>query len=168
MLVPALERAKESVDDQFNTRILTISAAFENLNTPIIKWIGELDKSTGASEAFAKAINEIANHLTVVASLAAGAGVIWVLGKFALLDCSKAFQASCCYKSARRSNKKSHCAQQTLTATGKGLGGALGLVGGPLGLLTRLICWRWCISLIISKNRIRQDKSCYLLPIRLT
>ena len=135
VLVPALERAKESVDDQFNTRILTISAAFENLNTSTIKWIGELDKSTGASEAFAKAINEIANHLTIVASLAAGAGVIWSVGKIRTWIAAS-IQASAAMSAQAAATRNLSAAQQTLTATGKGLGGALGFVGGPLGLLT--------------------------------
>lgn len=135
VLVPALERAKESVDDQFNTRILTISAAFENLNTSTIKWIGELDKSTGASEAFAKAINEIANHLTIVASLAAGAGVIWSVGKIRTWIAAS-IQASAAMSAQAAATRNLSAAQQALTATGKGLGGALGFVGGPLGLLT--------------------------------
>lgn len=135
VLVPALDRAKESVDDQFNTRILTISAAFENLNTSTIKWIGELDKSTGASEAFAKAINEIANHLTIVASLAAGAGVIWSVGKIRTWIAAS-IQASAAMSAQAAATRNLTAAQQALTATGKGLGGALGFVGGPLGLLT--------------------------------
>ena len=135
VLIPALERAKESVDDQFNTRILTISAAFENLNTSAIKWIGELDKSTGASEAFAKAINEIANHLTIVASLAAGAGVIWSVGKIRTWIAAS-IQASAAMSAQAAATRNLTAAQQALTATGKGLGGALGFVGGPLGLLT--------------------------------
>lgn len=135
VLVPALERAKESVDDQFNTRILTISAAFENLNTSTVKWIGELDKSTGASEAFAKAVNEIANHLTIVASLAAGAGVIWSVGKIRSWIAAS-IQASAAMSAQAAATRNLSAAQQALTATGKGLGGALGFVGGPLGLLT--------------------------------
>nr|DAX17442.1 MAG TPA: Tail tape measure [Caudoviricetes sp.] len=135
VLVPALERAKESVDDQFNTRILTISAAFENLNTSTVKWIGELDKSTGASEAFAKAINEIANHLTIVASLAAGAGVVWSVGKIRAWIAAS-IQASAAMSAQAAATRNLTAAQQALTATGKGLGGALGFVGGPLGLLT--------------------------------
>lgn len=135
VLVPALERAKESVDDQFNTRILTISAAFENLNTSAVKWIGELDKSTGASEAFAKAINEIANHLTVVASLAAGAGVIWSVSKIRTWIAASV-QASAAMSAQAAAARNLTAAQQALTTSGKGLGGALGFVGGPLGLLT--------------------------------
>lgn len=135
VLVPALERAKESVDSQFDTRILTISAAFENLNTSTVKWIGELDKSTGASEAFAKAINEIANHLTIVASLAAGAGVIWSVGKIRTWI-TASIQASAAMSAQAAATRNLTAAQQSLAAAGKGLGGALGFVGGPLGLLT--------------------------------
>lgn len=135
VLVPALERAKESVDDQFNTRILTISASFENLNTSVIKWIGELDKSTGASNAFAESIDYIAKHLTVVASLAAGAGVIWSVGKIRTWIAAS-IQASAAMSAQAAATRNLTAAQQALTATGKGLGGALGFVGGPLGLLT--------------------------------
>ena len=135
VLVPALERAKTSVDDQFNTRILTISAAFENLNTSAVKWIGELDKSTGASEAFAKAIDEIAKHLTIVASLAAGAGVIWSVGKIRTWI-TASIQASAAMSAQAAATRNLTAAQQALTTSGKGLGGALGFVGGPLGLLT--------------------------------
>lgn len=135
VLVPALERAKESVDDQFNTRILTISAAFENLNTSVIKWIGELDKSTGVSNAFAESIDYIAKHLTVVASLAAGAGVIWSVGKIRTWIAAS-IQASAAMSAQAAATRNLTAAQQALTATGKGLGGALGFVGGPLGLLT--------------------------------
>ena len=135
VLVPALERAKETVDAQFDTRILTISAAFENLNTSTVKWIGELDKSTGASEAFAKAINEIANHLTIVASLAAGAGVIWSVGKIRTWIAAS-IQASAAMSAQAAATRNLTAAQQSLTVAGKGLSGALGFVGGPLGLLT--------------------------------
>lgn len=135
VLVPALERAKESVDDQFNTRILTISAAFENLNTSAVKWIGELDKSTGASEAFAKAIDEIAKHLTIVASLAAGAGVIWSVGKIRTWIAAS-IQASAAMSAQAAATRNLTAAQQALATSGKGLGAALGFVGGPLGLLT--------------------------------
>ena len=135
VLVPALERAKETVDAQFDTRILTISAAFENLNTSAVKWIGELDKSTGASEAFAKAIDEIAKHLTIVASLAAGVGVIWSVGKIRTWIAAS-IQASAAMSAQAAATRNLTAAQQALTATGKGLGGALGFVGGPLGLLT--------------------------------
>lgn len=135
VLVPALERAKESVDSQFDTRILTISAAFENLNTSTVKWIGELDKSTGASKAFAESIDYIAKHLTVVASLAAGAGVIWSVGKIRTWIAAS-IQASAAMSAQATATRNLTAAQQALTATGKGLGGALGFVGGPLGLLT--------------------------------
>ncbi|OOF80243.1 tape measure protein [Rodentibacter caecimuris] len=68
VLIPALEKAKSTVDAQFSTRVLTISAAFENLNTSVVKWIGELDQATGASKLLAGAINFTGNHLTTFAT----------------------------------------------------------------------------------------------------
>ena len=59
-------------------------------------------------------------------------------------------------------------AQQALTATGKGLGGALGFVGGPLGLLTLGLSAGVGVFLDYQQKQNPLDKSCYLLPIRLT
>lgn len=74
VLIPALEKAKDSVDAQFNTRILTISGSFENLRTATTKWIGEVDQASGASQLFATTINGVANNLTTVTATALAFG----------------------------------------------------------------------------------------------
>lgn len=73
ILIPALEKAKASVDEQFSTRVLTVSAAFENLKTATTKWIGEADQAMGSSEKLANAIGVVSEHLT---GFATGAGVL--------------------------------------------------------------------------------------------
>ena len=69
VLIPALERAKNSVDSQFSTRILTISSALENLKTATVKWVGETDNAIGVSRAVAETINVLSNHLTMAATV---------------------------------------------------------------------------------------------------
>ncbi|SEQ72862.1 tape measure protein, partial [Basfia succiniciproducens] len=81
VLIPALEAAKASVDEQFSTRVLTVSAAFENLKTSTTKWIGELDQATGSSAAFANSIGFVADHLTSFGTGAAAVGVSLITGK---------------------------------------------------------------------------------------
>ena len=70
-----------------------------------------------------------------MASLAAGAGVIWSVGKIRTWI-TASIQASAAMSAQAAATRNLAAAQQGLTATGKGLGGALGFVGGPLGLLT--------------------------------
>ena len=69
VLIPALERAKSSVDSQFGSRILTISAALENLSTATVKWVGETDNAIGVSRTAAEIINGFSHHLTVAATV---------------------------------------------------------------------------------------------------
>ncbi|WP_386696679.1 tape measure protein [Lonepinella sp. MS14436] len=66
-VIDALKKAKDGVDNQFATRVLTISAAFENLSTATTKWVGELDQATGASQGFANVISGIPNHFNTLA-----------------------------------------------------------------------------------------------------
>lgn len=69
VLIPALERAKSSVDSQFGSRILAISAALENLSTATVKWVGETDNAIGVSRTAAEIINGFSHHLTVAATV---------------------------------------------------------------------------------------------------
>ena len=69
VLIPALEKAKASVDKQFATRILTISAAFENLRTSSTKFIGEFDNAVGATSKLAQGLELVANNLDEIAAI---------------------------------------------------------------------------------------------------
>ena len=190
VLIPALERAKSSVDSQFGSRILTISAALENLSTATVKWVGETDNAIGVSRTAAEIINGFSHHLTVAAtvmgtfSAAVGAtklnGFIAESRKQALVA-SEVAQAEVKRTAALRAeaqaemsviqlkitharteaellaaktlaeaqakkltiainaeaaaNKNLAIAKRNTSAAGRLLGGALGLVGGPIGAL---------------------------------
>nr|DAT72762.1 MAG TPA: Tail tape measure [Bacteriophage sp.] len=189
-LIPALERAKSSVDSQFGSRILTISAALENLSTATVKWVGETDNAIGVSRTAAEIINGFSHHLTVAATVmgtfgaAVGAtklnGFIAESRKQALVA-SEVAQAEVKRTAALRAeaqaemsviqlkithartetellaaktlaeaqakkltiainaeaaaNKNLAIAKRNTSAAGRLLGGALGLVGGPIGAL---------------------------------
>ena len=190
VLIPALERAKSSVDSQFGSRILTISAALENLSTATVKWVGETDNAIGVSRTAAEIINGFSHHLTVAATVmgtfgaAVGAtklnGFIAESRKQALVA-SEVAQAEVKRTAALRAeaqaemsviqlkitharteaellaaktlaeaqakkltiainaeaaaNKNLAIAKLNTSAAGRLLGGALGLVGGPIGAL---------------------------------
>lgn len=101
VLIPALERAKASVDAQFNTRVLTIGSAFENLYTSTVKWVGELDEMTGASQLVAEAIGGIANHLTALSVAGGGIATIFAVSKLRAFTVASNEQALATYKSAQ-------------------------------------------------------------------
>lgn len=81
VLIPALEKAKASVDEQFSTRVLTVSAAFENLKTSTTKWIGELDQATSGTKIFANSIGFVAEHLNTFGTGSAILGISLLTGK---------------------------------------------------------------------------------------
>ena len=63
VLVKALEKAKSSVDAKFNTRIVTLSQSFTNLETRVTKYIGEADQAIGVTEGLAKGVEFLSSHL---------------------------------------------------------------------------------------------------------
>ncbi|PVX40525.1 tape measure domain-containing protein [Pasteurella langaaensis DSM 22999] len=85
-VIDALQKAKDSVDSDFAKRVLTVSQAFTNLETNIIKTIGELDKAGGITSSFAKSIEFAANNLDtlikITGALVAAGGVAYI-GRYA-------------------------------------------------------------------------------------
>ncbi|MGF7452596.1 phage tail tape measure protein [Pasteurella bettyae] len=75
VLIQALEKAKNSVDVQFATRVVTVSGAFENLNTATVKWAGELDQTLGLSRKFVDVIGGVPDHLNAIGA-AVGVGTL--------------------------------------------------------------------------------------------
>ncbi|QIM63897.1 phage tail tape measure protein [Pasteurellaceae bacterium Orientalotternb1] len=80
VLVKALEKAKSSVDSQFNNRVVTLSQSFTNLQTQTTKFVGELNNSVGITKAAAQAVESLANNLDKVAVVGL-AGLGGVLGQ---------------------------------------------------------------------------------------
>ena len=101
VLIPALEKAKASVDAQFSTRVLTISAALENLNTSAVKVVGELDQMTGTSSIVANAIGGVADHLTTLAFAASSVGAAFGVSKILSFVSASQAQAKAALDAAR-------------------------------------------------------------------
>ena len=106
VIIPALERVKGSVDEQFNTRVVTISMAFENLRTSTTKWIGELDQATGTSQGFATVISGVADHLTVATSALGGFAAVLSINKLRAFIAAGNEQAALAINVARAENVK--------------------------------------------------------------
>lgn len=106
VIIPALERVKGSVDEQFNTRIVTIGMAFENLRTSTTKWIGELDQASGASQGFATVISGVADHLTVATSALGGFAAVLSINKLRAFIAAGNEQAALAINVARAENVK--------------------------------------------------------------
>ncbi|WP_052119396.1 tape measure protein [Gallibacterium anatis] len=75
VIIPALEKAKDSVDKDFSTRVLTLSAAFENLRTQATKWVGEANETTGAVRLLSETVGAAAEHFDVLAK-----GILYIGG----------------------------------------------------------------------------------------
>lgn len=85
-VIDALKKAKDSVDSDFTKRVLTVSQAFTNLETNMVKTIGELDKANGITRIFADGINFAANNLEMLIKLTGAlvaAGGIAFIGRYA-------------------------------------------------------------------------------------
>lgn len=106
VIIPALERVKGSVDEQFNTRVVTIWMAFENLRTSTTKWIGELDQATGTSQGFATVISGMADHLTVVTSALGGFAAVLSVNKLRAFIAAGNEQAALAINVARAESVK--------------------------------------------------------------
>ncbi|MCW9717332.1 tape measure protein [Avibacterium sp. 21-599] len=75
VIIPALEKAKASVDKDFSTRVLTLSAAFENLRTQATKWVGEANETTGAVRLLSETVGAAAEHFDLLAK-----GILYIGG----------------------------------------------------------------------------------------
>lgn len=106
VIIPALERVKGSVDEQFNTRVVTIGMAFENLRTSTTKWIGELDQATGTSQGFATVISGMADHLTVATSALGGFAAVLIINKLRAFIAAGNEQAALAINVARAESVK--------------------------------------------------------------
>ncbi|MFC0988572.1 tape measure protein [Pasteurella multocida] len=85
VLVKALEKAKSSVDNDFEKRVKTLSMSFTNLETSFIKFVGEADSAYGVTQKLAKGVEYVANNLgnlIETATLFAGALAIGHLSKY--------------------------------------------------------------------------------------
>nr|DAP03964.1 MAG TPA: Tail tape measure [Caudoviricetes sp.] len=70
----AILKSQKSIEEQAKKMPLTMSSAFTNLQTQLIKFIGQMDESFGVTSALAKGIQFIADHMRELAGLVTGVG----------------------------------------------------------------------------------------------
>lgn len=62
-LVVALQKAKDSVDEQFNTRVKTVAMSFTNLQTTMTRYVGETNNALGGTHALGGAIDSLSDAI---------------------------------------------------------------------------------------------------------
>lgn len=75
IVVKALQKSKESVDELFGRTDMTIGQSFTMLNNEVQKFIGEAGKGSGAAELLAGSIKTLAENLSLVTNAAIVVGV---------------------------------------------------------------------------------------------
>lgn len=96
-VIEGLKKAKEAVDTDFEKRIITISQAFTNFETQLIKTIGEMDQGFGVSQNFAQGIEFAANNLDSLVKVAGtfvALGLANVVGGYANKKLESAFNTA--------------------------------------------------------------------------
>jgi len=147
----AIENAQAGTDAAFARTTATVSDSFTNLQTRATQFIGQLDQATGASAKFAETVNFVANNLdafgdaavvaaTVVGGVLAGRAVAAAILSFAGLQASIAVtNAQLVAFEITSGLATGSLGRLTIGATAaagasRALGGALALVGGPVGI----------------------------------
>ncbi|MDQ8952437.1 tape measure protein [Acinetobacter rudis] len=78
VLVQALTKSKDSVDELFGKTSSTIGQSLTMLDNEITKFVGEAGKSSGAASALAGSIQTLANNLDLATSAAMIGGAYWL------------------------------------------------------------------------------------------
>lgn len=78
ILVEALTKSKDSVDELFNRTDMTIGQSMTTLNNEITKFVGEAGKTSGAAQAIAQSIQLISENLSAISSVAMLGGVAYL------------------------------------------------------------------------------------------
>ena len=85
-VIQALQKARDSVDNDFGKRLKTVSGAFTNLETETTRYVGTLNSVYDVTGILASGIEFVAAHLeqmVSIATLVGGAAVLGTLGKYA-------------------------------------------------------------------------------------
>ncbi|MDQ8953477.1 tape measure protein [Acinetobacter rudis] len=78
VLVEALTKSKDSVDELFGKTSMTIGQSMTALNNEITKFVGEAGKTSGAAQAIAQSIQLISENLSAISSVAMLGGVAYL------------------------------------------------------------------------------------------
>lgn len=62
-VITALEKAKSSVDSDFEKRVKTLSMSYTNLETSFIKYAGEADRTYGITQKLGESVDFVSNNL---------------------------------------------------------------------------------------------------------
>ncbi|EMY46535.1 phage-like minor tail protein [Glaesserella parasuis gx033] len=84
-VIKALKNAKSQVDGDFEKRVKTLSMSFTNLETSMIKFVGETDSAIGVTQKLAEGVEFVATNLEdliTVAGTFAAALAIGQIGKY--------------------------------------------------------------------------------------
>lgn len=127
VIVPALLSQSAAIDKAFSLLPTTIGNAITNLSTNWTTFIGEMDKTSGASATVVKAIEAIGDNLDKIGQLASAAGQI-LLVTFSV----KAVQAVQAFAAAQLA---AATAAGTLTAASTAQAGAAAAAARSTGLL---------------------------------
>ncbi|MGY6072898.1 tail protein [Actinobacillus pleuropneumoniae] len=102
VIIRALEKAKGSVDEKFNTRVVTLGMAWTNFNTQMTRFVGEADKSIGASQLLVSVLDGLSSNLSSIVTIAGSVGVA-----FAGVKLSQRAQETLALSAANRQNAQS-------------------------------------------------------------
>ncbi|OOF68286.1 tape measure protein [Rodentibacter caecimuris] len=84
-MVEGLKKAKEQVDSDFSNNLKTLSGSFTNLETSMIKFVGEVNNSFGATQKLAEGVEFVTDHLEeliTTVGVFSGALIIGQLSKY--------------------------------------------------------------------------------------
>lgn len=78
VLVEALTKSKDNVDELFNRTDMTIGQSMTYLNNEVTKFTGEAGKSSGAATALAESIKLLGDNLGLITNIAMIGGAYWL------------------------------------------------------------------------------------------
>ncbi|KUJ73933.1 hypothetical protein AVO42_00485 [Thiomicrospira sp. XS5] len=76
VVVSALERQADIIEEKFTNIPLTVSGAWQNVRTQTMLYVGETDQAVGATQTLAESLNVVAQNVDTIANGMAVAGVV--------------------------------------------------------------------------------------------
>lgn len=143
VLIPALTRMSDEMVNKAAKAPLTISAAFQNLQTSLVQYVGQSDQSLGASAALTAGLrllgdnlDTVADSLMVITAFIAARGVGAMVNYTGSVVGAQVASARLAIFNAGMTASLTGVSRSALLATSamRGLSGAMAFFGGPIGL----------------------------------
>ena len=136
IVVSALQEASSEIDATFGQSIATFGQRLENARTNLVEWVGESDRITSAVSTLGESIEGLSENLDTIATAAGGVALVVggrLTASLVSVTAAKAAatQQAIAYLAALA--RMAGVSRVASAATGA-LGGAMALVGGPVGL----------------------------------